>query len=81
MAEHKHNLTPPNYWLYIQVSQNMNMNKPFLTDPKDYALTLVKQGFTAADFAEQSTAPKEWQIAVLVELAQLPSTDDYYRSV
>ena len=48
--------------------------------PFDYAMMLVKQGFDAATYWAQArdTQPIEYIEAVLFELGQLPTTEQWY---
>ena len=52
----------------------------YLTAPESYAMTLVKQGFTGEQYYAQASGsqPAEYVQAVLFELAQLPTTAEYY---
>ena len=50
----------------------------FLTAPESYAMALVKQGWTALEYLEQAQGPWDYIQAVLFELAQLPTTEEYY---
>lgn len=52
----------------------------YVTAPESYAMTLVKQGFTAAEYWTQAhdTQPMEYVEAVLFELGQLPTTEEFY---
>jgi hypothetical protein len=53
----------------------------FVYSPEDYALMLVRQGFTPKEYWEQArnTQPLEYVQAVLFELGQLPTTQEFYQ--
>lgn len=53
----------------------------FATAPESYALQLVRQGFTAAEYWAQAhdSQPMEYIEAVLFELGQLPTTEEWYK--
>jgi len=52
----------------------------FVTAPESYAMQLVQQGFTGSEYYAQAhnSQPAEYVQAVLFELAQLPTSEEYY---
>lgn len=52
----------------------------FVTAPESYAMALVKQGFDGLTYWQQArdSQPLEYVEAVLFELAQLPTTEQFY---
>ncbi|KZX57778.1 hypothetical protein A3709_19335 [Halioglobus sp. HI00S01] len=57
-----------------------DMTGSFVSSPFDYAMSLVRRGFTAAEYQEQAagTQPSEYVEAVLFEFSQLPTIQHLY---